>query len=1533
MSVNTQIYDKTVDRTAMLRYVEAGMNEKITKLIDTHELTVSDIVKRNQPRLTPQLKKEIADEVISSASKLHSVVSRDLLELVQDQLSYSYQILDAAIGKIWKTARPTQRVAEEIVLTRPLYNDVTLSAGWNSIAANERKHIEQAIREGIAKGMSEDELALYVRKSSAFRVSRQQSLGLARTAMTSVYSQSDMEIYKANEKALQGYQYVAILDSRTTPLCASRDGSIYPVGDYIHLPPAHWYCRSTTVPVVKDYESFGKLDNVTQVRKNNFKGLTPKQIAEYDGQTGFGETYNAWLFRQPLDVQLRHLGDYKKLEMFRSGQLTVDKFVSANGKKLTIKELRQLTDSGYALPGDTMRFASAKEKLDAIRLGAPTPEALMGDPEIVKALKEYYLLQAGELDGTLSLTNYRGTLIHTKKNTKQRVLSTPPREENIKYNPLTGQYEDMRMYQPAPNVLLNNIRLIDESPVLKPSDKEFLNKFLDGLEMSMGANERAVVADNLRIIFTRYRTNGEAWGNLKAVLNGQMKFDVMNVSDAIETQLRKDINVLHKLKTDQYIDPVLGPVQLQDLHDTFIDNIHLKNKWEDTTALKIGRELRNVLDYKLPLKIKARLSESQLRDFYTKFAQMLATGDTPDRDQMAIMLGRSLYNSANFRGSRNEWYNLGVKILDSADNKGFYKLETFGVQKRRMKSRNGGKYFGPYYDTFSMNLRIVDPRIQEYAKLTRKVDLGLRISVTDDRNVLKIRPGYKTYFDKNNRDTRIPITSSHSFSNFPVELVDDDMANALNWTASTKYTIDPDFFDFAKKLLFFEDDKGRSRYFNELNQYREFMVGRGDAYERLKAMEWLREKNAAFSNHPFLDHRARIYDRGLISPQSGETFRPFLSTQAIREFSPDDFYNLQDQIGSFIGGLNDKLEGPYNSLSITGRQKIAERWRNELIRIGNHMRRAKPNDIRAVLESDFMALIDGEEQGKALRFALEMAKINDHVGGDFVNIEARIKGYKTALALEQDASSSGAQIIALTTKNRQLADLSNVTATMQKQRLYDEIAAATYNDERFRKLNERFGLTEKDLRKAAKAQNMVTFYGAGERTGIMNAENKLAKTLGKDTDVLVIKAADRDTVLNEISARMARYEKLDYETYLELKALRQDVKDVFNKGLPPGDEIMDQLFFLDPKTRDLVERMTRNYNDIVTPNDFQQIAMIMSEHLREQVPILKDFTRFFGRLASEYLENAKPSASAFDWKSIAKISLLGEKERGYTLPRWLSELLGLKANEPVSEKILKRFDFYRPDGPLSQLIFGVEAPGNRRVGAKYLKLELADLVKLSEIEVLYTNNLPKSWTNIPWVNFDGKTIEQNFTQTFEERLRYKDAQGKWITNIVQVDQKTDPTWWQELINKDGKINDIADGQKARTAFAVNGNHSNDATLVKQFHLWGKSANVPTSTIHDAFFANAADMLKARWALRKIYARVLDKNVIKDTLDEMRARGLPKEIYDRYLNEAIDIGLIPVAGRSRVGGKLVTETDILRKSDVLEEIPSGFKSNRGWYGIG
>lgn len=333
---------------------------------------------------------------------------------------------------------------------------------------------------------------------------------------------------------------------------------------------------------------------------------------------------------------------------------------------------------------------------------------------------------------------------------------------------------------------------------------------------------------------------------------------------------------------------------------------------------------------------------------------------------------------------------------------------------------------------------------------------------------------------------------------------------------------------------------------------------------------------------------------------------------------------------------------------------------------------------------------------------------------------------------------------------------------------------------------------------------MVTFYGAGERTGIFNVEGKLAKVLGKDTNTLVVKAADRDIVLDEISARIARFEKFDPETAMELRQLRQNVKDVFNKGLQPGDEIIEQLYFLQPQTRDLVEKMSLNYGRIVTPDDFKQVAQIMSMHLGERVPILKDFTKFFGRLAEEYLATAKPSESNFDWTAISKTALLGQKKKGQALPDSVSKLLGIKPGEPFTEEMLKRYTNWKPNGTLSDILYGVGSPDSRRTGAKYLKTEIAGLVKTSEVELFYANKMPKSWTNVPWVNFDGKIIEQNFTQSFEEKLRYKDKDGNWFTNIIQVQQKTESSWWDQVINKSGKINDIADATKARTAFAVNG---------------------------------------------------------------------------------------------------------------------------------
>ena len=1535
-SVNIELYDRIVDNAAMTRMYEDGLHDKVSGLYDDHDSRMANIIgNANKGKLSAAEQVAIDLEFVNHTSNLYVTSSRDLLSYARNNISFMADTMKSKVGKLFAVDTP-YRIADDIVLSKPLYEDMTLSMGWRGISESERKRLDQVIRAGFAKGMSLDDIALAVRRGNVSKISRNQASGLVRTALTSVGAQTDQQVYEANSKILQGYQYTAVLDSRTTQICASRDGHIYPVTDKIHLPPAHWWCRSKTIPIVKKYDDMVKSESVQGVLKRNLADLTPAQRAYYDGMSPLQESYNDWLMRQPADVQLRHLGDETRLDMFRSGQLTLDKFVTPNGKRLTLKQLRAITDPGMGVSGDTLKFASAKAKLDSIKLTAARPDEFFGNKELTKALQDYYVLQTQELDGTLSLTNYRGTLIGSKKMTKRSVLNTPPTEKNLKFNPITGRYEDARMYQPAPAVLQNNLRLVSESDVLKREDKDFITNFVGNLDGTMSVNERAAVTDNLRITFGRFRQNQEPWGNLKSVLNGQIKFDVMNVSDSIETQLRADANLFKKLAQDQYIDPVLGTVQLDDLSKNFLRNIKARNTWEDRTAIAIGYQLKGIIDLKLPPVIRARLSENQLLHFYTKMAKKLALNDLPDRDQLAVTLGRELYNLANMNGQRNSWWKLGCDILDSADDKGFYKLETYGVQKRRMKSRNGGRYFGPYYDTFAVNLRIVDPRIQEYGRLTRMIDVGLRVPVVDDSKQLYIREGYKTYFMKDGLgmyDTRIPITSTDSFRTFPTELVDADMAAALNWTAQTKYKIDEDMYDFINNLLNFRDDKGKAAYYDSLNSYREYIAERGDAYERFKSMEWLRQKNAAFSTTPFLDHRCRVYERSFIGPQSGETFRPFLNSEKSVAFSKDGFVNFQDQIGAFLGGLNDNLEGRFNSLSVLGRQGVAEKWRSELISLGDAMRRNKPNDIRAILDSDFMAMIDGEDQGKAMRFALEMSRINEFLGGDFsAKSLERLSDYQISLALEQDASSSGAQIIALTTKNRQLAELSNVIPTNQKQRLYDEIAGATFNDPRFVELNKKLGLSEKDLRKAAKAQNMVTFYGAGERTGIMNVENKLAKALGKNDDMLVVKAADRDTVLAEISARIAKYEKLDPEMAEALRNLRQDVKDVFNKGLHPGDDMMDALYFLDPKTADLVEKMTRQYDKVVTPDDFTQIASIMSEHLAEQVPILKDFTKFFGRLAEDFAINSKPKKSALVPAQYLKQQLLGKRSGGKRLPKWLSVILGIK-DEAIRDKFLNRIPLWNPNGTLANVMYGVEPPAYRRTGFKVGKYEVFSMDLTPGVEIGDANKMPKAWTQIPWVNFDGKIVEQHFTQAFEERLAYKDANGNWVNNILQVPQKTEISMWEAILNKKGKINSIIDAQKARTAYAVNGNHSNDATIVKQFHIWGAKSGVATSTVHDAFVTNAGLMLNARSALRRIYSRAVANTSIQDTLKELYNRGLPRELYLKYLKEAQDIGLIPVAGRSEIGGRVISDKDILRPEDVLQKVDESLGSNRYWYGIG
>ena len=1549
------IGDTKINRDALIRLYTARLNNKVNVVIDDHEVKVETILKQIGWTSGQPINPFLEEEIKRFSKEAYQLTAGQLIDLGNDTVGSTMNTLDKAFKDFIRPEAPPRYIAKEIVLETPLYKDQKLEGMWNTLTDNEQMRMEQTIRLGLSKGDNEDKIIKEVMKT--FKLTRSHATGVVVTSTTSVYNQVDHQVYVANKAYLDGYQYISILDSRTTLICTHLDGRIFPLSDLSHRPPQHFYCRSSTLPVPKGWDKLRNLDAVKNIRAQNTATLSEAEIEKYDikaahnftGNTYEKMSYNDWLKLQPAKVQLIHLGDVQKLRMFQQGQLLVDKFSTPKGASIGLKELKMLTvqegtanTMGASVEGTSRTFELAKERLDSLNLGFTSPTELINNPEAFDNLVEYYKLQSGDLNGQLSLTNYRGVLPHVKKATKNRVLTAPPTEEQLIYNPVTKRREDARIY--APNKAANEraINLVTNSEVLTAGDKEFILKLKDTLTDKVGVNESAVVTDNIRVTFERFRRSGDKpWLNLKAILNSEMNNSLTNVSEYIETNLRNNTDFFYKIKQEAFLDPVLGAVQLEDLAKNFHANISERNLWEIRKLPTIARELKPWINTGIPLKLQVRMDKVALDNFYMKFARKLALDNAPDRDQLAVSLGRDLYTMANYRGSKKEWFDAGAYLLEKAQKSGFYDLETFGVKKRRMRSRMSGQYFGQYYDTFSQNIIIKDARIKRYSYLNRAIDVGYRIGVNDELgNALVVRPGYKTYFIKGKSgfftDSKIPITSSSSFADLPTTLVDETMADSLNWYSQSQYKIDPEFHSFIDNMINFRDDRGNAQYYNDLNAYKEYITGRSDSYERFKMMEYFKEKDMSFSNHAFIDHRGRTYDSGFIGPQSGETFRPFLNTPMAKKLGVDGYHNIVDQVGAFLGGLSDEFEGQFNGLNQTGRVKIFEKYKPELINIGNAIMKNKPNDIRFVLDHPMMLEIDPEDQGKFLRFALEIAKIDKYLGSNYRDL-TKLDDYLISVALEQDASSSGAQIIALTTKNKQLAELSNVVPTSQKRRLYDEIAAATYDDPDFKRLNERLNLSLKDLRKASKMHNMVTLYGAGQRTASLNVERKLAKALGKDDTILVVSTKERDTVLSEISARAAKVARWDPETAQDLMGLRKQVKDIFDKGLSPDSDLMEELWWLDPKSKDFVEKLSRDYRDIITPADFGLIGKLMTKKMEERVPILNDFTKFFGRLAQDFLENAKPAQGEFDWTGLMKKKAFGVYKGGYRINPILGKMLGVDPKIPLLEQVLNKIPGFNPNSTIADIILGVRSPDYRPTGKKLgVKLAIGDVYKNIDIATL---GIPaakgrKNWTQVPWVNFDGKVLEQVYTQRYEERLYYRDADGNVITNIVQVDQKTEPTWFEELTNKDGKVNDIADSTAARTAFAVNGNHSNDAVLVKKFNNWGKKNNIGTTTVHDAFVTNAADMLKAKEALRGIYAGVLEANSVKATLDLLRERGLPKALYDQYLEEAIEKGIIPVVGKSRIGNKILTDQDILKVKDILKEVPKEFwKHNEGFYGIG
>lgn len=277
--------------------------QSLQGLLDELRLVYAEIYQRMVSRLIDGL-----DELAKFEAEF---TTRSLARALQD-LGEVTAIgrAEAAAGAV-RILVPTATQLAAVVRSRPMTfgsQTDTMRAFLEGLEESHFGRMETALRLGFVEGESISAIAERVREAGA--VNARSAEAIARTAITHVAAEVAQESYEANADLVTAVEWVAVLDSRTTAICRSRDGQQFPLNSGPR-PPAHPRCRSTVIPIVE--------------------GLPAPKRA----------TYGDWLRRQPAHVQDDVLGP-ERAKLFRAGAVKVEQFTDDSGRTLTLKDLRRM---------------------------------------------------------------------------------------------------------------------------------------------------------------------------------------------------------------------------------------------------------------------------------------------------------------------------------------------------------------------------------------------------------------------------------------------------------------------------------------------------------------------------------------------------------------------------------------------------------------------------------------------------------------------------------------------------------------------------------------------------------------------------------------------------------------------------------------------------------------------------------------------------------------------------------------------------------------------------------------------------------------------------------------------------------------------------------------------------------------------------------------------------------------------------------------------------------------------------------------
>ncbi|URA07125.1 minor head protein [Xanthomonas phage Mallos] len=376
-TANEELLDATIRHQIKLLRFSQGQAQAASDLLAASDaelvamLQSADLTEASEARLKALLAdvRRLREGV---AAKINDKLSSDMEGLAHTESEWELSaIAGASPVALSLTSVPVsvlKAVAGSPITGIPL-------EGWlGKMAVNDVSRVEQQMRLGILAGETNDQLVKRIRgtkannyKDGVLEMTKREAEMIARTTANHVSNTARQATWDANSDIIDGVRWVATLDGRTSPVCQSRDGFVYPI-DKGPRPPAHPNCRSTVVPVLKGEEIIGDRPFVTDTRTRAqrevdfradakaaagdeawkkmtaaernaaIKATRDKWTAENIGQAPSSTNYQTWLKGQSASFQDEVLGK-GKADLFRKG-MPLEKFVDEQGKPYSLQQLQ-----------------------------------------------------------------------------------------------------------------------------------------------------------------------------------------------------------------------------------------------------------------------------------------------------------------------------------------------------------------------------------------------------------------------------------------------------------------------------------------------------------------------------------------------------------------------------------------------------------------------------------------------------------------------------------------------------------------------------------------------------------------------------------------------------------------------------------------------------------------------------------------------------------------------------------------------------------------------------------------------------------------------------------------------------------------------------------------------------------------------------------------------------------------------------------------------------------------------------------------